>query len=160
MKIRYPIYREKQIQYVKQYRLTEKGREVGRNADRKYYKNHREKICEKNKQRRQKQCNTLVGRLREVYRGLNRRCNEPSNDSYKRYGGRGIKNNFKHFDEFLAHIILDLEITELKQIKELQIDRIDNDGHYEPGNIRFVTAKVNCNNRNTFRERDKLGRFM
>lgn len=27
------------------------------------------------------------------------------------------------------------------------IDRIDNNGHYEKGNIRFVTHKENCNNR-------------
>ena len=40
-----------------------------------------------------------------------------------------------------------LGITKLEQIKGLTIDRIDNDGHYEPGNIQFISHKLNCNNK-------------
>lgn len=39
-----------------------------------------------------------------------------------------------------------LQIRENGWQKGLKTDRIDNDGNYEPGNIRFVTNKENCNN--------------
>ncbi len=38
-------------------------------------------------------------------------------------------------------------ITTIEQVEGLDIDRIDNDSDYEPGNIRFVTHKINQKNR-------------
>ena len=74
--------------------------------------------------------------LQQVYRGICKRCNNPKNKDYKYYGGRGIKCLFKSADEFVDYVI-----------NKLQVDRIDNNGHYEEGNIRFVTSKENNNNR-------------
>ncbi|KKK99325.1 hypothetical protein LCGC14_2633830, partial [marine sediment metagenome] len=75
--------------------------------------------------------------------------------AYKNYGGRGIENKFKSLDDFRCYVTDFLGITEFEQIKGLQIDRIDNDGDYKPGNMRFVTAKVNSNNRrNSKRKRN------
>ncbi len=84
--------------------------------------------------------NTVRGYLRRTYQNIKNRCNNLSN---KYYGGRGIKNKFNSPDEFVEYVINELQVDP----RNLQIDRINNDGNYEKGNIRFVTAKVNSNNR-------------
>ena len=83
---------------------------------------------------------TLYG----VWRGMKQRCSDPLKDGYKNYGGRGIsvcgtwKNDFKMFYEWCI---------ENNHKKGLQIDRINNDGNYEPSNCRFVTPKENNSNK-------------
>lgn len=72
---------------------------------------------------------------------MRRRCSDPKTESYKRYGGRGIKvcDRWEKFENFLEDMG--------EKPKGLQIDRIDNDGNYEPGNCRWVTPKENANNK-------------
>ena len=86
---------------------------------------------------------TVSGHLCHVFNNMLNRCNNPKADGYHNYGGRGIKVCFKSFDEFRNYIINILRVDPRK----LQIDRIDNDGNYESGNIRFVTQSVNQRNR-------------
>lgn len=86
---------------------------------------------------------TLKGHLQTLFSSVESRCNNSKNQSYKNYGGRGIENKFKSRKEFISYIVDELQIDP----RGLQIDRINNNGHYEPGNIRFVTAKENSNNR-------------
>lgn len=112
----------------KRYRCTEKGKENGRQRSKKYRL-------------------TVVGYLRTVWHNIQARCYDPNHKSYKHYGGRGIENRFKSFEDFFSYILNNLKIRKLEQIKGLQIDRVNNDGHYERGNVRFVTHKVNCNNK-------------
>lgn len=81
--------------------------------------------------------------LYDVWCSMRQRCNDVNATSYVNYGGRGIKvcadwNNFKLFCEWA--------ITNGWQ-SNLQIDRKDNNGNYNPDNCRFVTAKINSNNR-------------
>lgn len=82
--------------------------------------------------------------LHNTWRGLNKRCTQPSMASYKYYGGKGItvckewSNSFEGFESWAL-------ANGYKQ--GLQIDRIDNEGNYEPTNCRFVTPKENSRNK-------------
>lgn len=95
-----------------------------------------------NKRRFKKYYATTNGYLRNIFSSILNRCNNPKERMYYRYGGRGIKMYFTS-DEFVNYVINELQIDP----RGLDCDRIDNDGHYERGNIRFVTHKENCQNR-------------
>lgn len=73
------------------------------------------------------------------YSDAKNRCTNFKHHAWKDYGGRGIKFLFKSFEEFY---------TELgPRPPKLQLDRINNNGHYEKGNVRWATVKQQANNR-------------
>lgn len=86
---------------------------------------------------------TVRGHLNLVWNAMLHRCNSPKFQRYKDYGGRGIQVKFAHFKDFFDYVVNELKADP----RGLYIDRIDNDGHYEKGNIRFVTNAENCRNR-------------
>jgi len=86
---------------------------------------------------------TIIGCLRHRFNTIKQRCNNPKNKDYKNYGGRGIKCLFNSSKEFVDYVVNELKTDP----RGLEIDRIDNNGYYEPDNIRIVTRKVNRNNR-------------
>jgi len=90
---------------------------------------------------------TLYGKLYHMYHNINRRCNTSDCPQYKDYGGRGIQNLFGTLESFIKYITEELEITKRSQIDDLVLDRIDNDGNYEPGNLRFITHSKSQYNR-------------
>jgi len=80
--------------------------------------------------------------LYDAWHNMIQRCTNPSNPGYKRYGGRGIKvcDRWKDFTNFLA------DVGE-RPSPELSIDRYpDNDGNYEPGNVRWATTQQQRDN--------------
>lgn len=107
--------------------------------DQKYYQDHQQQCLTKDKEYRE----TIIGCLHGRFTGIKHRCNNLNNINYKNYGGRGIKCLFENADKFVDYIINELQIDP----RGLQIDRIDNNGHYEPGNIRFVTRSENQRNK-------------
>lgn len=102
-------------------------------------------------------------RLESIYHGMKQRCYYQKHKAYKNYGGRGItvceewKNSSKAFFEWALANGYEEHLT---------LDRIENDGNYEPSNCRWVSQREQCNNKrnksNTgvvgvcYHKRDKL----
>jgi hypothetical protein len=72
--------------------------------------------------------------------GLQQRCTNPNAQGFEYYGGRGIKFLFSCFAEFY------LDVGQ-RPTPEHSIDRINNDGHYEPGNVRWATRSMQNSNK-------------
>lgn len=81
--------------------------------------------------------------LKGTYYSMLRRCNNPDHQSYKHYGGRGIK-VCKEWETNIGAFIKWAEANGYR--KGLQLDREDNDKGYSPNNCRFITTSENHRN--------------
>lgn len=91
----------------------------------------------------------LPKKLTDVYGQIKQRCYNPKCKEYKNYGERGIK----VCDEWLkSRPSAFYQWAFENGYKEgLTVDRINNDGNYEPSNCHWTTIKAQCSNRRTNR---------
>lgn len=114
-----------------------------------------EKILEQSNKKRThgKSGKNITGEYR-CWKGMNSRCFNSNATGYKNYGGRGISvcSRWRYsFEKFL-------EDMKKRPSIHLSIDRINNDGDYEPGNCRWTTRSEQMKN-TRLRKRDLNGRF-
>ena len=83
-------------------------------------------------------------RLRRIYYGMYYRCYYPNNANYKYWGARGISICNEWLND--PHSFYKWAI-ENGYADNLSIDRIDNDGNYEPSNCRWVTKSMQSKNK-------------
>ena len=78
-----------------------------------------------------------------VWCGIKRRCSDRNAQAYYYYGGRGIR----VCDRWRVSFEAFLEDMGERPSRRHWIDRIDNDGHYEPGNCQWATVVQQARNR-------------
>uniref|UniRef100_A0A6M3LHT2 Uncharacterized protein n=1 Tax=viral metagenome TaxID=1070528 RepID=A0A6M3LHT2_9ZZZZ len=110
-----------------------KDKQWHKDYNRQYYQAHKIEIIENSKKR------LIEHPIINVWMGMKRRCYNPSRKDYKRYGGRGII----VCQEWLDYKTFEKWALANGYRKGLTIDRIDNDGDYEPSNCRFITRAEN-----------------
>jgi hypothetical protein len=87
----------------------------------------------------------------QAWKSMKGRCYRPNYPNYRRYGGRGIKvcdEWSNSFTAFIKHIGMRPSINH-------SVDRINPDGDYEPGNVRWADAHMQSRNTSELREHSK-----
>ncbi len=82
--------------------------------------------------------------LYHTWSSMRSRCRNPEHHAYHNYGGRGIQVSplWDDFPPFISDVG--------ERPPGLMLDRIDNNGNYEPGNVRWATKKRQMHNRRKY----------
>jgi hypothetical protein len=73
---------------------------------------------------------------------MKQRCENPNDKGYRNYGARGIRFEFASVTEAGLWIMENLGLQQ-----HLELDRIDNNGHYAAGNLRYATREEQSRNK-------------
>lgn len=97
--------------------------------------------------------------LYATWRNMIDRCLNPGNINSEHYGERGIQ-VYEPWRDDPRPFIEWIEENLGPRPKRHTLDRIDNDGNYEPGNLRWATKKVQAGNRHSYRVPPAFYRLM
>lgn len=96
-----------------------------------------------------------IATVKQVYRimnGAKNRCSNPNSVAFHNYGGRGVQFVFTSPTEAAKWVLDNLGP---RPSEEHSIDRIDNDRHYEPGNLRWATRQEQGRNKRAYARKAK-----
>jgi len=88
-------------------------------------------------------------RIYQIWLGMKKRCLNPKTKHYKNYGGRGIKICNEWLDKSTGFMTFYNWSMQNNYKDHLSIDRINNDGNYEPGNCKWSTNIEQAKNKRT-----------
>lgn len=101
---------------------------------------YREQVIKNGTNKKHNLCNTRVYR---IWRNIKNRVLNPKKENYINYGGRGITICDEWKNDFMSFYTWAMENG---YSDELSIDRIDNEGNYEPSNCRWTTRTMQSRN--------------